>query len=116
MIIILDGPKRTGKSTIIQKIKELIPDSIEYQDRNIFGKIIKFDNKSMIMSQLYLASLVNQVVIFDRSYPSECVYGQVYRNQFYNFNDEEQIMNDSNALLVINLPPIEIVSNSARTK
>jgi len=109
MIVIVDGLKRVCKSTVIDAISKVIPNSIIYNDRKIFpiANEMKSDVKMMLISQLYLASLVKETIIFDRMIISEYVYGRVYRESNYIPDIEIDIINKCNGHVFLINPPLE---------
>jgi len=90
-IIIIEGPDNTGKNTLIHDLLE----------RNEITKVIhcstpKPSDNVLLDQTRYFASLANEcineskqtdVIVFNRYYQGEYVYGQIYRNE-----DPKQIL------------------------
>ena len=108
-LIIIEGPDRVGKSTLIENIKSNFTDrQFLYMHfgkppvKNSLGYNMKLFNK-MFMSMQYNAKH-NIDTIYDRSHIGECVYGPLYRGYegYYIFDLEKMYMKDlkSNLYLI----------------
>ena len=89
MRIIIEGPDCSGKSTLAQGLHfrqsnhKYVHNSLfhgQHVQRNISGKITQFSN-NLFHSHLDLLRL-NENIIIDRHWPSELVYGHIFRNKF----------------------------------
>lgn len=95
-IIIFEGARGTGKSTIASKIRQKIPETTlinftGFHDDGEYGlnKISEYYKKWInLIMQL---SEHDSTYVFDRFYFSEQVYSKLYKN--YNFNDMSLFLN-----------------------
>lgn len=89
MKIVVEGPDCSGKSTLAQALHfrlgnyKYVHNSLfqgKHVQRNISGQISHFSD-DLFHSHLDLLRL-NENIIIDRHWPSELVYGHIFRNKF----------------------------------
>ena len=113
-VIIVEGLDNTGKSTYIDKLKEHLLSSENLQDTDVmvfhFNPIIgRTNEESANRTDEYnitaVESIINcmkkdkhKYIILDRSWISEFVYGQIYRER--NSSDILQTIKDLNEYLI----------------
>lgn len=130
LLLILEGPDRSGKGTFISVCRDIIPTSqlVTLHSAKPPSSITKYisnpgEKASVIAEWSYeyyinlarsikALSELNNVIILDRSYLGEFVYGPLYRNakyteeDFYNleneFLNEARIANESENVFLIN--------------
>lgn len=78
MIIILEGPDGSGKTTLAEKISKMTGWSIEHR-----SKPNTPEEKAHMMGEYLQAIRLGKNMIFDRSWYSEMVYGKVMRDKSY---------------------------------
>lgn len=99
-MIILEGPDKCGKSTFIKNAG--IPE-VEYSSDNSLSipdsKVIAIhskvgdDSMAVLQDALWLEDHGCQVYL-DRSWISEVIYGQIYRNTYFSPTDELAIIEE----------------------
>ena len=101
MIIIFDGCDKTGKTTLINKIKKILNFETLY-----IGK--EFKNCNVDMYLKIIDEIKNKNILLDRFFYSEFVYGKICRNgSLLNENDfkkieDKLILNKSKFILCTN--------------
>ena len=84
MVYILCGIDKSGKSTVIQDLKDLLPGAVVFKIKNKpkDGSPDERAKVQYIYDELFHQALQNSQdvpVIFDRAYPSELVYSKINR-------------------------------------
>jgi thymidylate kinase len=100
MRIILEGPDCAGKTTLSKVIKDKLTDYI-YIHHGQYAHAYKPHFESLKLDN----------VIIDRHWPSELIYGTVFRSgPTYNINEMEQkVRTNVNTLNILCLPPKGLV-------
>ena len=107
MLIIFDGPDNCGKTSIAKLISKI--ETIRYFKHQGVTKLNFRDPNVALVSEcneLYSLDLIktlNMNVLIDRHYPSDFVYGHIYRNRSeYSLRKVDEFMsNIVNHLIVI---------------
>lgn len=95
-VIIIEGPDRCGKGTFIESIKNTILNSNIIHIHSSAPPKALDNNKKVLWSTEYNINLIdnvnilsktNDIIILDRSYIGEYVYGTLYRNAEYTEDD-----------------------------
>lgn len=86
-IVIFEGVNKTGKSSIIKMLNELIPDSIVFYDRTVRDRYAKtfyakmaMNAQLMTMTQMFKQVPTDKIILLDRFHLSEYVYGKIERS------------------------------------
>jgi thymidylate kinase len=75
-VIVLDGPDAAGKSTLAAKFKEAHGARVIHLTYRFKDKMFAYQTAAL---RLALRLAETQLVVIDRHWPSECVYGSVFR-------------------------------------
>lgn len=95
-VIIVEGPDRCGKGTFIESIKNTTLNSNVIHIHSSAPPKSLDNNKKVLWSTEYNINLIdnvnilsktNDIIILDRSYIGEYVYGTLYRNAGYTEDD-----------------------------
>lgn len=109
-LIILEGADCTGKSTLLNKIKN--EDTLVIHNGVYESRTVAFET---YIDQI--ADNIYKSVILDRSYISELIYGSIYRGEKnHEWKSEIRLLESMmvsyfSPLVIVCLPPIEIVLN-----
>jgi hypothetical protein len=76
-LIVLDGPDAAGKSTLAAKFKELHEARVIHLTYRFKDRMFTYQTAAL---RLALRLAETQLVVIDRHWPSECVYGSVFRD------------------------------------
>ncbi|MFS1518612.1 hypothetical protein V1503_19425 [Bacillus sp. SCS-151] len=92
-LIILEGARGTGKSTIAFKLRQILKNSTlinftGFDDDNVEGldKIKNYYHSWLDLFRKFKWNVPNQIIICDRFFPSEMVYSFLYKS--YDFDKE----------------------------
>lgn len=130
-IIIIEGTDRTGKDTLINELKNLYSHTLIIHCGKPFGKTLEEQNLNQdALFNSYINKLYNEnyygvcdLIIFNRAWYGEYVYGTLYRNRqkddvFNMINDIEQdiklFINDNSKFYtkLENVYYVQLINNS----
>lgn len=77
MIIIVEGPDGVGKTTTIETLKKQYPEALVFH----FGAPVKGEDQ-LLRYALPMLNNPDKLIIYDRSWLSEFVYGPVMRGRY----------------------------------
>ena len=118
MRIIIEGPDCSGKSTLADKLTEKFPDHVYVHNSLKDKKHVMRDAKGnliMEVGDLFAAHVTlvrnNPKIIIDRLWPSEIIYGHIFRdgNVEYTAKEMRHIIEQYEPICVGCLPPKETV-------
>lgn len=118
MRIIIEGPDCSGKSTLADKLTEKFPDHVYVHNSLKDKKHVMRDAKGNIIMEvgdLFAAHVTlvrnNPKIIIDRLWPSEIIYGHIFRdgNVEYTAKEMRHIIEQYEPICVGCLPPKETV-------
>lgn len=115
-LILLDGPDCAGKTTLAKKIKEVAERGghkavIHHLGKPVEGECWKEHSEALI-KYITEAFVFNTVVIADRHFMSESIYGVIYRaaSEYpYSMRFVDMLLERIRAVRVICCPPVEQV-------
>lgn len=106
IIIVVDGPDNSGKSTLINKLLNNTNFKLIDFPKKINGKCISIgtDNDKALVETLYKFLDPNFIYILDRGYPSNIIYSGFLRGEmdpFEELKDWEEFKEEFNVIEVI---------------
>ncbi len=115
-LIILDGPDCSGKSTLATAIKKRVEahgaEAVIHHSIPIEGSDCWEVHSKELLAYIHEAFIRNKVVIMDRLFMSEAVYGAVYRGGSvypYAVRHIDRLLHRFRALRVVCAPPVNVV-------
>lgn len=94
LLVIVEGPDRCGKGSFIEVLrnkidtpKQLVIHSGKPPSISDNPKLWSYDYNSNLISNIDILSKSNDVIILDRSYLGEYIYGKLYRHIDYTHDD-----------------------------
>ncbi len=105
---IVEGPDRSGKSTLVKKLKE----ELKWDAIYLGHRETSYTGERIIQKDRYInfyASL--EGTVFDRSHISEVVYSKIYRREEIPFNDRKFLdyVASKDSIIIFALPGLETV-------
>lgn len=120
-LILVDGPDCAGKTTLCENIIAASAERGVKAVRHHLGKKVKGtawqEDHDAIISYIQEMTMNKSIVIADRHFLSEAVYGRTYRDGSeypYAMRYMDMLFNRFNALKVICCPPVEVVVEKHR--
>ncbi len=100
--IIVEGPDRSGKSTLVKALKDILG----WDSKYLGHKNVK-DQYQRYLEEYAL----NDRVVFDRSHVSEIVYSKLWDRPLISKDDVKILdyISSRNGLIIFALPPLEVV-------
>ncbi len=100
--IIVEGPDRSGKSTLVKALKDILG----WDSKYLGHKNVK-DQYQRYLKEYAL----NEDVVFDRSHISEIVYSKLWDRPLISEDDVKSLdyIASKNGLIIFSLPPLEVV-------